>query len=114
MYPSYISPAYGLLDASGAGLVEWLAYQGIAAEANPAATWQDITDAAGYQPMLLGGRAWGHWTGLRISSLFFPSATTEALALANPAPGWMGVSQLLTPDDFYRLGGFTAIWFTGW
>lgn len=114
MYPSYISPTYGLLDASGAGLVEWLGYQGVSADYNPNATWQDMLDAAGYQPMLMGGRGWCHWVGVRISSLWFPSLVTPALALANPSPGWMGVKQVITEDQFRQLGAFSAVWFTGW
>jgi hypothetical protein len=36
------------------------------------------------------------------------------LALMNPAPGYMGVEQVLNDADFARLGAFSAVWFTGW
>jgi hypothetical protein len=112
--PARISPAYGLLDASGAGLVEYLAEIGIAAEANPSATWDNIVAAAGYQPMLMGGRSWYHWTGVRIWSGLITTEIRSVVALANPAPGWMGVNQALAQEDFEQLGPFSAVWFTFW
>jgi hypothetical protein len=36
------------------------------------------------------------------------------LVLMNPAPGYMMVEQMLTYDDFVRLGPFSAVWFTSW
>ena len=112
--PSRISPTYGLLDASGAGLVSYLGELGISAANNPSASWLDVWGAAGFQPMLIGGRAWYHWTGVRMSSAAAPGAPDDVLALANPAPGWMGVSQALWSSHFARLGIFSAVWFVSW
>lgn len=112
--PARISPTYGLLDASGAGLVSYLAELGIGAANNPSASWDDIVAAAGYQPMVMGGRSWCHWTGVRISAAAFGRADVEAIALANPAPGWMGVGQTMSKAQFEQLGSFSAVWFTGW
>jgi hypothetical protein len=112
--PSRISPAHGLLDASGAGLVEWLSTIGVAAENNPAATWADVTAAAGYQPMVMGGRQWCHWTGVRMwAGLVFPELAGY-VALANPAPWWMGVNQIMNQAMFDDLGPFSAVWFVTW
>lgn len=119
--PGRISPAYGLLDASGAGLVEFLAEIGVSAENNADASFEEILDAAGWQPMVMGGRAWCHWTGVRIStrqiSAYQRQTTVEAnqfIALANPAPGWDQVQQMMGDYDFLRLGTFSAVWFTAW
>lgn len=112
--PTRISPAYGLLDASGQGIVDWLASIGVTAESNPSATWSDVYYAAGHQPMIMGGRAWYHWTGVRISPSALGRPDTDALALANPAPGWMAVHQLMLPEDFEQLGAFSAVWFVAW
>lgn len=112
--PTRISPAYGLLDASGAGIVDWLATIGIAAENDASATYSDIAGAAGHQPMLIGGRAWYHWSGVRLSNWMYQYRTLDAAALANPAPGWMGVEQILYQTDFEALGPFSAVWFTAW
>jgi len=112
--PTRISPALGLLDASGAGIVDWLSTIGIAAVNNPSCTWLDITGAAGNQPMLMGGRAWCHWTGVRMSTLTAGVPDWDVVALANPAPGWCGVGQTFDAYQFQDLGSFSAVWFTRW
>ena len=112
--PERISPALGLLDASGAGLVSYLAEQGIGAENNPDASWQELQDAAGFQPMVLGGRAFCHWVAVRMGSVAISRPDLGALALMNPSPGYQGVDQQLTEDDYWRLGSWSAVWFTSW
>lgn len=107
--PSRISPTYGLLDASGAGLVEYLAELGIPAFNNPDASWDDIEAAAGYQPMLIGGRAWNHWSGVRIGKYALEYDGTLPIALANPAPGWGDVDQLLYVSDVEMWGPWSAV-----
>lgn len=112
--PSRISPTYGLLDASGAGLVSYLGEMGISAENNPDASWADVMAAAGYQPMVIGGRAWCHWVAVRMGSDAIGRPELELIALMNPASGYMGVGQSLDPSQFAQLGTFSAVWFTGW
>lgn len=110
--PGRISPQLGLLDASGAGLVSYLAELGISAANDSSATWSEIIAAAGYQPLVMGGRYWCHWTGVRISTAVYPNYGSEtALALANPAPGWQGVQQVMYENWFESLGPFSAVWF---
>ncbi len=109
--PERISPAYGLLDASGAGLVEYLGELGIPAQNNAQASWDDVMAAAGYQPLLIGGRSWGHWTAVRIGTAVMPQIWQAALALMNPAPGYQGVDQVLYAPKFAELGPFSAVWF---
>lgn len=112
--PTRISPAYGLLDASGAGIVEYLSELGVSAENDADASWQELVDAAGHQPMLIGGRAWCHWVAVRMGPTLAPDRLPYELALMNPAPGYGGVYQVLEEADFNRLGPFSAVWFTGW
>lgn len=112
--PSRISPTLGLLDASGAGLVSWLAEIGVDSDSNPQANWSDVLAAAGFQPMLIGGRAWCHWTAVRMGSWAANHPDLDILALMNPAEGYMGVSQSLIPSQFNELGPFSAVWLTGW
>jgi hypothetical protein len=114
MHPEYLSATYGLLDASGAGLVEWLASVGVIAENNPSASFEDVMAAAGHQPMVIGGRYWCHWVAVRMGSLAIGRPDLGALALMNPAPGYMGIGQVLEKDDFDVLGPFSAVWFTDW
>jgi len=112
--PERISPTLGLLDASGAGLVSFLAEQGIAAENNPDASFQEVLDAAGYQPMVIGGRNWCHWVAVRMGGPAIGRPDLRLLALMNPAPGYMGVDQVLDEDSFGDLGPFSAVWFNSW
>jgi len=112
--PGRISPTYGLLDASGAGLVSYLAEQGITASNNPDASFADVMAAAGYQPMVIGGRAWCHWVAVRMGSAAVGRPDLATLALMNPAPGYAGIDQVLNESDFNVLGPFSAVWFTAW
>jgi hypothetical protein len=112
--PHRISPSLGLLDASGAGLVTYLAECGIGAENNPDASWSDIIAAAGHQPMVIGGREWCHWVAVRMGTWAIGRVDMDLLALMNPAPGYRGVEQLLDPTMFDVLGPFSAVWFTSW
>lgn len=112
--PTRISPEYGLLDASGAGIVDWLAEIGVVADNDPSASWDEMIDAAGFQPMIMGGRAWYHWTGVRMGPAPAPTSLPNMLALANPSPGYRGVYQTMTPEQFAALGDFSAVWFLNW
>lgn len=112
--PQRISPSLGLLDASGAGLVSFLEEQGIAADNDADATWNDVMAAAGYQPMLIGGRAWCHWVAVRMGTAAVGRPDLQLMALMNPAPGYQGVDQVLDPEHFASLGPFSAVWFTSW
>ena len=112
--PWRIDPVYGLLDASGAGMVDYLAELGIPAANNPNATWDDVQAGAGWQPMVIGGREWCHWVAVRMGTLTMQRPDLDMLALMNPAPGYRGVEQILERDDFEVLGPFSAVWFTAW
>lgn len=112
--PSRISPTLGLLDASGAGLVSFLGEQGIAADNNPSASYDDCLAAAGFQPMVIGGRSWCHWVAVRMGAQCAGLDRDPGLILMNPAGGYMGVEQLLTRFQFESLGPFSAVWFNSW
>lgn len=109
--PDRISPQYGLLDASGAGLVAYLAEIGFPAMNNSNASWAEIMAAAGHQPMVMGGREWCHWTGVRMGSATIGYPAADIILLANPSPGYYDVSQMMLRGDFDTLGPFSAVWF---
>lgn len=109
--PTRISPALGLLDASGAGIVDYLSTIGVPAQSATGCTWQDIETAAGFQPLIMGGAGWYHWTGVRMGGSAFRSVPTETILLANPAPGYADVGQALSRWQFDALGPFSAVWF---
>lgn len=110
MTPEYISPTLGLLDGSGAGIVEWLETIGVTAWSNPDASFAEVAAAAGHQPMVIGGRAWGHWVAVRTGVPFDQGGDVWTLALMNPAPGYAGVDQFLLFEQFQELGPFSAVW----
>jgi len=112
--PSRISPAHGLLDASGAGLVSYLAELGVSADNNADASWDNVVDAAGYQPMVVGGREWCHWVAVRMGAPAAGLPPQPLLYLMNPSPGYRDVGQWLTVWQFDELGPFSAVWFTSW
>jgi hypothetical protein len=109
-----ITPTYGLMDASGAGLVEYLAEIGVSADNNSSASFADIAAAGGYQPMVIGGRAWCHWVAVRMGGPAAGYPDSAHLVLMNPAPGWMGIDQWMSEHDVAALGPFSAVWFTDW
>jgi hypothetical protein len=73
-----------------------------------------VQDAAGFQPMVIGGRTWNHWVAVRIGTQTLGITDASVLALMNPSPGWMGVYQSLAQYDFNALGDFSAVWLTSW
>jgi hypothetical protein len=109
--PYRISPSLGLLDASGAGVVSYLAELGIPAMNNPSCSWEELEGAAGYQPMICGGREWCHWVGVRMGGTAAGYGDKGLVILANPAPGYMAVHHDLWRTDFESLGPFSAVWF---
>lgn len=112
--PSRISQSLGLLDASGAGLVEYLNEVGVNAKNNASSSWSQLLDAAGFQPMVIGGRAWCHWVAVRMGPAAANQPQQDALLLMNPSPGYQAVYQVLNESDFDRLGPFSAVWFESW
>jgi hypothetical protein len=105
-----ISPEIGCLDASGAGLADWLNDEygefGYLASNEPSVSFDDVAWEAGLKkhPLAIGGRGWYHWSGVRG---YQPE--TDALLLANPAPGWQGVYDTITRSDWARLGTWSMV-----
>lgn len=102
-----VTQQYGLMDASGTMLAAWLQREygdemGLTFTAKNGATWDDVAALAGKQPLMLGGRAWNHWTGVR-------RLQNDGLELANPAPQWKDVGTLLDRAEFDRWGGWSYI-----
>lgn len=103
MVPQYVTPALGLLDASGAGIVRVLADRwGVGAYNDASASFDDVTAVAGRMPVALGLRNWGqpggHWSAVR-------GFDGERLVLANPAgTGPRYGQQTLTREQFDARG----------
>lgn len=98
MVPQYASEAGGGLHLhTGAGMAEMLREHGLSAHNQYPASLGDVQARAGLQPVMMGGRAWNHWTYVR------GLQADGTLVLENPSPGWAGISDLLR-DSFARLG----------
>ena len=101
-YPDNINSAYGLMDASGKALRDVLASYAVATDQ----AWLDFDTV--YQLALgttgmMSGAAWYHWVALR-------GVSGPDLWIANSAPGYKGVYDILSKEDFNRLGGFSVVW----
>lgn len=105
MSPRYVNSALGLLDASGAGVVRVLRdHWGVAAFNKNPISFDEVAALAGTVPLMIGGRAWGHWTAVR-------GFDGERLVLANPGgTGPRYGQQTLDRDQFRTLGSFSAVW----
>jgi hypothetical protein len=99
-----VSVADGLLLGNGQALGAWLRDEwGLPAMVYSPTTWAQVMAAAGNGPVLIGGAAWNHWSGVRCPD------GDDSLWLANPADGWKGVSQIMSRAQFDALGPFSMI-----
>jgi hypothetical protein len=96
-----INSIYGLMDGSGGRLVECLREQGGAA-VNGWWSFDQVLQLAPHMGLLAGGVGWYHWIGIR-------GEAGGRLAIANSAPGWMGIYDELTADDWIELGPFAVV-----
>jgi hypothetical protein len=102
-YPQNINPIYGLMDGSGKQLQRVLNDSYGTPTAQDYLNFESTYDLATYTAGLLGGANWYHWVGLR-------GTQGSNLWIANSAPGYMGIWDVLSADDFAKLGGFSVIW----
>jgi hypothetical protein len=103
-YPDNINGTYGLMDGSGAQLQRVLSNYG----QKTSQAWLSYDSAwsiYSQTPGCMSGGAWYHWVACRGTS-------DGNLWIANSAPGYMGVWDILTRADFNRLGPFSCVWTT--
>jgi hypothetical protein len=101
-YPENINAHYGLMDASGEALRTVYETYGQSTEQ----AWLDFDQTyalARESTGQMSGAAWYHWVALR-------GVKYGAIWIANSAPGYMDIYDLLDRADFERLGGFSAVW----
>lgn len=97
MVPQYADPRWGLSLHTGAGMAEMLRSHGLSAGNLYPAGLADVQARAGLQPVMLGGKAWNHWSYVRGVEI------DGTLILENPSPGWGGIDDRLR-DSLPRLG----------
>ena len=101
-YPSNINAQYGLMDGSGSQLQRVLGDYGVATEQD----WLDfdsVYELVQTTTGLMSGAAWYHWCALRGTS-------GENLWISNSAPGYRGVWDTLTREQFAELGAFSVVY----
>lgn len=99
--PEQINADVGLVDGSGARLVGCLREQGAPAW-NAWLTYDQTYQLAIRGPLLIGGQGWYHWVGVH-------GVRGPDLWVANSAPGWMGITDVLGEDAYYSLGPFAVV-----
>jgi len=101
-YTHNINPSYGLMDGSGSQLQRVLTDYGLPSDHG----WLDYDAVYGLALQTTGmmsGQGWYHWVALR-------GVQGSNLWIANSAPGYKGVWDILSREDFNRLGGFSVVW----
>ena len=103
--PQNINPTYGLMDSSGSQLRRVLADYGLNSDQGWL-TYEQLYSVAGAYTGLMSGGAWYHWVALRGRDV----SDLGDIWIANSAPGYQGVYDVLTRSDFQRLGPFSVVW----
>lgn len=105
-YPDQINGTYGLMDGSGRQLQRVIKEQ---TGYDSAQGYLDYDTVYGLAhegiPGLMSGVAWYHWVAIR-------GVQGSNLWVANSAPGYKGIYDHLSREDFARLGGFSVVWLT--
>jgi hypothetical protein len=105
-YPQNINSTYGLMDGSGSQLRRVLTDYDFNTEQGWL-TYDQVYSIADNYVGLMSGGAWYHWVALR-------GRDQNNLWIANSAPGYMGVWDILSRQDFQRLGPFSVVWIPGY
>lgn len=102
-YPQNINPTYGLMDGTGAQLQRVLAeHAGLQTE-HGYLSFDEAYETYSHTLGLISGADWYHWVGVR-------GVQGSNLWIANSAPNYMGVGDVLSRYDYERLGGFSCLW----
>lgn len=103
--PQNINPTYGLMDSSGTQLRRVLSENGLDSSQGWL-NYSQLYSVAGAFTGLMSGGAWYHWVAIRGRD----RNDLGDIWIANSAPGYMGVWDVLTQSDFQRLGPFSVVW----
>jgi hypothetical protein len=102
-YPNNINSTYGLMDASGEALRDVL--MGLYGQETQQGwldfdtTYELAHDTAG----MMSGASWYHWVAIR-------GVQGSTIWVANSAPGYKGIWDNVSREDFARLGSFSVVW----
>lgn len=105
-YPEHVNATYGLMDGSGRQLQRVLRDH---AGLETRQAWLSFDEAHEIYSQtfgLMAGQAWVHWVGVR-------GVQGSNLYIANSAPNYRGIWDVLSREDYQRLGPFSCVWVTG-
>jgi hypothetical protein len=101
-YTENVNPTYGLMNGDGRELQRVLGDYGLPSQQE----WLDfdsVYELAQWTTGMMSGGNWYHWVSLRGTS-------GSNLWISNSAPGYKGIWDILSREDFNRLGGFAVVW----
>lgn len=101
-YPENVNPTYGLMDASGSALRRVFADYGLDTR-QAWLTFDQVWAGANSTTGQMSGGAWYHWVAIR-------GTRGSDLWIANSAPGYKGVADILTREQFEALGPFSVVY----
>ncbi|HYW86219.1 MAG TPA: hypothetical protein VFB50_00505 [Chloroflexota bacterium] len=102
-YDNNINPTYGLMDGSGAQLQRVIKEQTGADSSQGYLSFDETYALAQQTPGLMSGAAWYHWVAIR-------GVQGSTIWVANSAPGYKGIYDNVSREDFARLGGFSVVY----
>ncbi len=100
-YPENVNETWGLMDGGGSELRRVYSSYGLKSTQGWL-TFDDVYAAAGSTTGQMSGGKWYHWVAIR-------GRDGNNLWIANSAPGYQGVRDSLSRDDFNRLGPFSVV-----
>lgn len=102
-YPHNINAVYGLMNSDGSALRAVLRDTYGQDSEQGWLGFDEVYDLAQGTTGLMSGAQWYHWVALR-------GVQGNNLWIANSAPGYKGIYDVLSRYDFERLGGFSVVW----
>lgn len=104
LVPDYVTPELGLLQGDGAGLAAVLADQSGCPTGHRWVDWAWLQAHAGTEPVGIGSGTLYHWTAVRGLN------DDGTIALANPAPGYGGLGDVMTEAQFNHWAPWAGVW----
>jgi hypothetical protein len=101
-YPTHINATYGLMSSSGRELQRVLAENSYPS-LQKWVTFDELFAIAEQTTAAIGGGNWYHWVAVR-------GVMDNNIWIANSALGYRGMYELLTRDDFNKLGPFSCVY----
>ena len=102
-YPENINATYGLMDGSGYQLRRVLEDSYGVESLQGWLTFDQVYAIYSRTTGMMSGGAWYHWVGLR-------GVSGSSLWIANSAPGYKGIYDTLSREQFNSLGPFSCVY----